>query len=353
MRKRATVLAVSLALLLLLSACADSGEDSAPIPSADSSTASASQAESEPETGGTAASGEWEHVTPEDSLQSVINHPAFGDFGEKLLPWVGERNNIEIPLGQASSLMPYHSNVNPGDMAAALNTMIDDAAAGQTIYYNYYSEEELQADPGKQATGMFFYRGEPGAPFAVISAGGGGSYVASLHEGFPYAMKIREAGYNAFVIKYRTNGGGANDDLAAAISYIYENADELGVSREGYSVWGSSAGARMAAYIGSHGTAAFGGDDIPKPGTVVMLYTSHTDLGDIEPPTFAAISADDHIASPSTMQQRINAIDAMGVDTEFILYQNASHGFGLGTGTDAEGWIDSAIGFWEEHFAQS
>ena len=33
--------------------------------------------------------------------------------------------------------------------------------------------------------------------------GGGFSYVASLHEGFPYAVEISNRGYNAFVLKYR------------------------------------------------------------------------------------------------------------------------------------------------------
>ena len=32
-----------------------------------------------------------------------------------------------------------------------------------------------------------------------------------------------------------------------------------------------------------------------------------------------------------------------------ILYENAGHGFGLGTGTDAEGWADLAVQFWQGH----
>jgi len=95
---------------------------------------------------------------------------------------------------------------------------------------------------------------------------GGFAYVGSVHEGFPYAAAISKKGYNAFVLRYRAGQGGAiaTQDLAAAISYIYRNADVLGVSPDNYSLWGSSAGARMAAAIGSHGVAAFGGDDLPN-----------------------------------------------------------------------------------------
>lgn len=42
-------------------------------------------------------------------------------------------------------------------------------------------------------------------------------------------------------------------------------------------------------------------------------------------------------------------MSALGMDTEFHKYPNLGHGFGLGIGTDAEGWIEDAIKFWETH----
>ncbi len=36
----------------------------------------------------------------------------------------------------------------------------------------------------------------------------------------------------------------ATEDLAAALTYIFRNADALGVTTADYSLWGSSAGAR-------------------------------------------------------------------------------------------------------------
>ena len=86
-------------------------------------------------------------------------------------------------------------------------------------------------------------------------------------EGFPYAVEISKRGYNAFVLKYRAGEGGriATEDLAAALTYIFRNASGLGVTTADYSLWGSSAGARMAAAIGSHGAARFGGATLPRP----------------------------------------------------------------------------------------
>jgi hypothetical protein len=63
----------------------------------------------------------------------------------------------------------------------------------------------------------------------------------------------------------------------------------LGVGTDDYSLWGSSAGARMAAAIGSHGVGNSGGDDLPKPSAVVMAYTAHSDHSSDEPPTFVAV----------------------------------------------------------------
>jgi hypothetical protein len=86
----------------------------------------------------------------------------------------------------------------------ALNRMIDDVGKGRTVFYEFYTEAQKRADPTKEQTGLFFFRGRPGAPFAVIAPGGGFSYVGSVHEGFPYAVEISNKRYNAFVLKYVT-----------------------------------------------------------------------------------------------------------------------------------------------------
>lgn len=156
-----------------------------------------------------------------DSIQDIVNHPAFRNFGRRLLPWDDDRN-YDIPLDQVATLLPYHSNVKPAEAAASLNRLIGDANAGKTVFYDIYTEQEKTAVPAKRNTGLFFYRGKPGAPFAVVNPGGGFAYVGSFHEGFPYAAEISRKGYNAFVLKYRTGGGQyAVEDLAAALKFIF------------------------------------------------------------------------------------------------------------------------------------
>jgi acetyl esterase/lipase len=323
----------TISILLLLAGCSSARTDTTP----QSSTA---------ETSFSSTYRVGEYITPSDLIRDIVEHPAFHGYGEKLLPAVGDRNDFNIPFRAAVG----GSDDNIANIAASLNHLIDDSAAGLTIYYDFYSEQERQDDPAKNATGLFFYRGEPGAPFAIISPGGAFAYVASFQAGFPYAKEISDAGYNAFMLKYRTGGEQiATEDLAAAISFIFENAEELGVSTDDYSVWGSSAGGRMAANIGTEGPGGYGGDDLPRPAAVIMCCTGHSRYSKNDPPTFVVVGENDGIASPAAMKRRINNLNAVGIDTEFHVYPGLGHYFGLGIGTVAEGWIDNAMTFWGKY----
>ena len=188
----------------------------------------------------------------------------------------------------------------------------------------------------------------PGEKFAVCNAGGGFAYVGAMQDSFPHALELSKQGYNAFALIYRPGAQTACEDLARAISFIFEHAEELEVDTDGYSLWGGSAGARMAAWLGSYGPAAFGGDDLPRPLTVVMQYTGHSEYTESDPSTFVCVGENDGIANWRTMERRVKALDAIGINTEFHHYPGLSHGFGIGTGTVAEGWVEDAIHFWEE-----
>jgi acetyl esterase/lipase len=284
------------------------------------------------------------------SIRDVLNHRAFTGHGRLILPWDDRPYDEDMRLSNIGALLPYHTHVNPDVVVGALNHMIDDVTRGKTIFFDFYTEAQKRAEPSKERTGLFFFRGTVGAPLAIVAPGGGFSYVGSVHEGFPYAVEIAREGYNAFVLKYRVGQGSAAaiEDMAAAISYIFKSGGTLGVSTRDYSVWGSSAGARMAAAIGSHGVAGFGGDVLPKPSAVVMAYTAHSDYSSDEPPTFVVVGEQDGIAPAASMERRIAALRKAGTPVEYHRFGNLGHGFGLGTGTSAQGWVTDAIRFWEK-----
>ena len=292
------------------------------------------------------------HLHIDDRISDLLQHPAFAGFAHLLLPGGSVPADPDMRLLDIGSLMPYHTRVHPPEAVAALNRLIDDTRRGHAVFHDIYTAAEKRRDPSLEATGMFFLRGRPGAPFAVIAPGGGFSYVATLHEGLPYALQINRHGYNAFVLVYRVGQGGtpATRDLAAAVSQVLRHATALAVSPQNWSLWGSSAGARMAAAIGTHGTAWYGGDESPGPAAVIMAYTGHSEIAGQskqDPPTFVIAGEQDRIAPPEVMERRVAALRRAGVPVAYRRYAGIGHGFGLGTGTYLEGWIDDAIRFWE------
>lgn len=314
--RKAGLTVVVLACLLLCAAAADRGEDEMDGP-----------------------------YTVNTKISDVINDPVFGSWGRLIFPadegyWSGDT------LGDLR--LTWYSNIDPDKTVEICNYLHGKAAAGETVFYDIYTDEEKAADPAKEDTGLFFFKGEPGAKFAVCNAGGGFAYVGAMHDSFPHALELSKMGYNAFALIYRPGWDTACEDLARAITFIFDHADELEVDTDCYSLWGGSAGARMAAYLGTYGPAYFGGDDLPRPGAVIMQYTGHGEYSESDPPTYACVGTNDGIASWRTMQRRLEAMSALGIPTEFHVYEGLSHGFGLGTGTVAEGWINDAVSFWKE-----
>lgn len=73
-----------------------------------------------------------------------------------------------------------------------------------------------------------------------------------------------------------------------------------------YSLWGGSAGARMAAWLGSYGTQSFGEQEYPRPASVIMQYTGLSDVTGNERPTYNCVGTRDGIASYRIMEDRIS-----------------------------------------------
>ena len=114
----------------------------------------------------------------------------------------------------------------------------------------------------KRNTGLLFFRGKPHGKTAIISAGGGFAYVGAMHDSFPHAQALAKRGYNAFALIYRVAAREACEDLSRAVAFIHEHSKELQVDVRDYSLWGGSAGARMAAWVGTYGTKSFGENPI-------------------------------------------------------------------------------------------
>lgn len=238
--------------------------------------------------------------TRSTSIREVSENPVFGDYGRLLFP-VDEGYSSGKTL-ESLRLTWYH-NMNPDKTVEIANYFYDRAKSGNTVFYNIYSEEEKKEDPSKEDTGLFFFRGKSGAKTAC-------------------------------------------KDLSRAVVWLFDHADALDIDMTGYTLWGGSAGARMADWVGTYGTAEFGEPEEPKPAAVILQYTGLSEITGQEPPTYANVGTRDAIASASLMKRRIQQIQANGTDAEIEIFPGLQHGFGLGEGTSAEGWVDHAVRFW-------
>ena len=232
--------------------------------------------------------------TADTPVEAVQQDGAFGDYGRLLFPvdtgyWSGDT------LGELQ--LTWYNNIDPEETVEIVNTLWQRAEAGETVFYDIYTEAEKAQNPDKADTGLFFFKGEAGAPFAVCNAGGGFAYVGAMQDSFPHALELSKRGYNAFALIYRPG--------------------------------------------------AFGEEDLPQPAAVVLQYTGHAEYTPEDPPTFACVGESDWIANWRTMERRLQALQDLGIPTEFHHYPGLPHGFGLGTGTVAEGWLDEAVAFWE------
>lgn len=285
-------------------------------------------------------------VTSATYVRDVINNPVFGKYGRLIFP-VDRPLRDDLTLKDMDEVLVWYNDINPDKTVEIVNYLGHQAATGTQIFYNIYTEEERAADPWKEDTGLFFFRGEPNGKVAVCNAGGGMVYVGAMQDSFPHALELSKKGYNAFALIYRPGAQTACEDLARAIAFLHEHESELQIDMSDYSLWGGSAGARMAAWLGSYGTEAFGEAAYPQPAAVIMQYTGLSEVTGNEPPTYNCVGTADGIASYRTMENRIQKIKNNGTDAEIEVFDGLPHGFGLGEGTIAEGWIDNAVSFWQ------
>ena len=280
------------------------------------------------------------------TVEQVKNDDSFKGFGNLIFPV-----DINIPnnttLENVGDYYSWYNYINPNKTVEIVNYMKEQATSNKKVFYDIYTDEEKSKDPEKANTGIFFFRGNPNKKVAIVSAGGGFVYVGGIADSFPHCLELSKKGINSFAIIYRADSRKAYEDLSRAIAFINENKEELQVNMEDYSLWGGSAGGRMTDRVGTYGTSYFGEKEYPKPSAFIIQYTGLSEVTGNEPPTYSCVGTNDAIANYKLMQNRIDKIKSNGTNSKIEVFNSLPHGFGLGEGTVAEGWINNAIDFWK------
>ena len=237
------------------------------------------------------------------------------------------------------------------------------------FHQGYYIEKYILRD-GKQHK------------VAIICPGGGYHWVCSFSEGMPYARKLNQMGYSAFVVHYRCGIGKEypipQEDLARAIRKIMSHAKKWNLDMEGYSLWGSSAGGHLAASMGTEGMG-YKKYGLPKPGALILSYPvvtmgehahegsrnyllgNHPSFQQIEfasvekqltkdfIPTFVWCGLEDHTVDPKNSYMLRDALVDQNIPHCFLPIEDVDHGVGIGEGLACEGWFEKAVDFWENN----
>lgn len=256
------------------------------------------------------------------------------------------------------------------------------------IFYDFWSVEEKRRDPSRENTGLAAFTTGKKGKYAVICAGGSYQVVCSVVEAYPLAKRLNEAGYSAFVVKYRTGKDGLMpnpiDDLAQAVRFITDHAEEFQVEPEDYAVIGSSAGGHLAAMFGtkSKGYSVYG---LKRPGSIFLaypvisyvesadhstirgmrkislgkrkmddlvmkeMYSVERQVTDSYPPTFLWQCEEDSMCPVINSQVMAQALKRHRVPYIYEIYPGTAHGWGIADRTPAEGWLERAVTFWQEN----
>ena len=212
-------------------------------------------------------------------------------------------------------------------------------------------------------------------PFAVICPGGGYGMVCSAGEGKPFAEKLNDMGYHAFVVYYRIKKKAKypnpQEDLKQAISEVFAHADEWNLDTSNWSIWGSSAGGHLVA---SYCLEDWG---TPRPSAIILCYPvismgEYTHKGSRDnllgkdasadmikklsvelsanenyPPTYMWYGTADDVVHPLNSKMLKDKLSEFGIPCKVEEYENIGHGAGLALGTVAEPWFKNAVDFWQ------
>ena len=100
-----------------------------------------------------------EPYTTDTKIDEVISDPVFGEYGRLIFPGDSGYYSGDT-LGTLR--LTWYSSIDPEKTVEIANYLRDHEAAGETYFYDIYTDEEKTADPAKQDTGLFFFKGNPG-----------------------------------------------------------------------------------------------------------------------------------------------------------------------------------------------
>lgn len=279
------------------------------------------------------------------------------------------------------------------DMVYGMQRLADLAESGIPYFHSVYSAEETEQDRQKEDVKLFYFPAKQEIKrtdqYVLLCSGGAYRNVCNPQEAFPVAARLNELGITAFALDYRTwspalkesgVAAAAVEDVAAALRYIDRHAKLFQVKPGAYGIGGFSAGGHLAALWGTkeNGYGKFrcakpeilfldyavvcfqDPDQVPEEALEVYRIVAGEELsreqmeraavtGQVDedyPPVVLAQCEDDDQVPFENWRKMKQSLETAGVPHLAMSGRTGGHGYGLGTGTELEGWIDRGVRFW-------
>lgn len=330
---------------------------------------------------------EPQYLTPQTTVQQLHDNPTLQAAG--FMTYTRDKSEKDRKKWKDKPLSEYMGENVVEDCVASLNHLMDNYNAGIQITYKIYTEEEIAEEPSRNNAELYYFPADAAygrTKYAVILCGNVLTQTEEVKEGTAVAYKLNQMGYTAFVLRYRTwqdmNDNAPAYDLGRAVQYITAHADQFNVETEDYALIGHSSGGHLVGLFGGSrlGYEYFG---VPKPGAILMAYPVnyfmegvpiyHTIIDtmalglryydysisggvtDDSPPMYFFYGKNDIALNAMCYPLQGPALEyelkRHRIPYKAVEYKNAPHGCGLGDGTDAAGWLNDAVAFWQQQTA--
>lgn len=331
-------------------------------------------------------------INKDTKLKDINNTPEFSQAkGHFISGSVDQLSGVDAEL-TLEELQRKNPTWNHHDLIFGLERLQEISGKVSQYVYPVYSNEEIKNDPHLGQVQLFHLPADQSinGPFAILLAGGAYGAVATMVESLPVAARLNELGITCFCLKYRTAIQESFvtglmpkpiDDLAAAWRFIESYQDIFNVSAEDYIVGGFSAGGHTTALWGTKhlGFRKYG---IPspkmlllgyplitmeshKPGPItdyinrglfgadftideIRRYAANLHVDKEYPKVYLVKSMDDDALPTKDSKDFAVALEKAGVPFRMEHPESGGHGFGLGSATPANGWVERAMAFLKE-----
>ena len=282
-------------------------------------------------------------------------------------------------LGKAAyaqqPVLPLYPGVAPGS---------ENAKQQEVSFINPDKQVRIRNVTRPTLTAYLPERGKANGTAVIVAPGGGFMHLAMEKEGADVARWLQARGVAAFVLKYRLQDTGTEEeyraraaamnrataasaapqpaaptppapnparqqavefavaDGAQAVKLVRQRAAEWGINPNRVGLMGFSAGGMLTMGV------VMKNDPASRPDFAAPIYGGSTNgqaVATNAPPLFIAVASDDPIASVSSAKLYLEW-KAAGRSAELHIYSQGGHGFGMTKrGLPVDGWVER-LGEW-------